>query len=131
MSEYATYNDALPGDWGPDVWADAGGYTANNGPQVVANDVLTQSTTTKGEDKYSGWFQALAGNVVNYAIQRDAAKNGLIPQRAANGQPIYTNQAQPPAYMGTASSAGGMSMGGLLVIGAAVLGAVFLVAKKG
>ena len=112
------------GDWGPDLWTDPTGNNANNGPQVQANDVLTQSTVSDGPDKWTGFFQNLIGTTAKYAIQRDAVKSGLQQGTAANGQPIYS--AQP------AVSVGGMNTTGLLIIGGAIVGAVLLVtAKKG
>lgn len=111
------------GDWGPDLWTDPTGDNTNNGPQVQANDVMTQSTLSDGPDLWTGFFQNLIGSATKYAIQRDAAKSGLQQGTAANGQPVYS---APPAAL----SVGGMNTGGLLIIGAAILGAVLLV-KKG
>jgi hypothetical protein len=114
--------DGVEGDWGPDLWSDADATVSNNGPQVHANDVLTQSTVTQGQDKWSGFFQNVIGDVAKYAIQRDAAKNGLVPATSANGQPVY---AQDRA----AVRVGSVSVGGWLVIGAAVVGGLLLVAS--
>lgn len=110
------------GDWGPDVWGDPGGYTANNGPSVMANDVLTQSTVTEGADRWTGFFQNLIGDVTRYAVQKDAMRNGLVPATAANGQPVYTagSFAQP---------ASGVSTGTVLLILAGVVGVVLLTSK--
>jgi hypothetical protein len=113
------------GDWGPDLWTDPTGNNANNGAQVVSNDVLTQSTVSEGPDRWTGFFQNIVGTVTKYAVQRDAAKNGLLQGTAANGQPVYS--AQPQAV----ATVGGMNMGGLLIIGAAVIGGLLLVKAKG
>lgn len=120
------YNDNLPGDWGPPVWLDADATTANNGPQVHANDVLTQSTESQGQDRWTGWFQNLIGGSVQYLQQRDAAERGLVQQRAANGQPVYVDSRAAPVV-----GSSGITGTGLVIILAAVVGAVVLVAKKG
>jgi hypothetical protein len=112
------------GDWGPDVWADADATVQPNGMQVVANDVLTQSTTAQGQDKWTGFFQNLVGSAAKYAIQRDAAKNGLVQQRSANGQPVYVNDQ-------AALRVGSVSVGGWIVIGAAVIGVLLVASHKG
>lgn len=119
-------NQNLPGDWGPPVWLDQDGTTANNGAQVVANDVLTQSTVTQGQDRWTGWFQGLVGNTVQYLQQRDAAERGLVQQRASNGQPVYVSTQAAPVVSGS-----GITGTGLAIILAAVVGGVLLVAKKG
>jgi len=112
------------GDWGPDTWSDDTGTTPNNGPQVQGNSVLTNATVTEGADRWSGWLQGIASNVIGYAVQKDALKSGLVPSRAANGQPVY---APASAYQPTA--AGGVSMGTLLIVGAVVVGV--MLASKG
>lgn len=116
----------IAGDWGPsppdygvEMWPDATGTTANNGPQVQGNSVLTNATVSQGQDKWTGFLQSLTGDVAKYAIARDAAKNGMVPQTAANGQPMYV---QNPSAL----RVGSVSVGGWLVIGAAVVGALIL-----
>jgi hypothetical protein len=111
------------GDWGPELWLDDTGTTPNNGPQVQANDPLTLGTNTQGEDRWTGFFQAAAGKVLEYAVQRDAAKAGMVRATSASGQPVYVQQ------QAASPRPGGMSVGGILVIGVAVLGAVLLVKK--
>lgn len=113
--------DNLQGDWGPDLWSDSNGTVANNGPQVVANDVLTQSVVTQGQDRWTGFFQGLVGTAAKYAVDRDAAKRGLVQSTASNGQPVYT--AQPSAL--------GMGSSGLLLIGVAVVAALVIATHKG
>lgn len=109
------------------TWPDMAGTTANNGPQVQAVDMLTQSTESAGQDKWTGWLQNLVGSAASYAIAKDAAKNGLQPARSANGQPVYTGGyvPQPAAYV----SAQSVNWPAVLIIGAAVVGAVLLVRK--
>lgn len=103
-------------------WMDPTGTTPQNGPQVQANDVLTQSTVTNGPDKWGGQLAALLDKGVSYALQKDAIKSGLVPRTAANGTQTY--QAAGP---------GAMNMNALWVIGAAVAVSLVLVAltKKG
>lgn len=114
------------GDWGPESWADDSGTVQPNGPQVQANSVLTQSTEATGQDRWTGWLQTAGTNVLGYFVQRDAAKNGLTPGKAANGAPVYVSGAAAPVV-----GPGGMTSGGLLVIGAVVLAALVVTAKKG
>jgi hypothetical protein len=111
------------GDWGPETWLDPTGTTANNGPQVMANDVLTQSTVSNGQDKWTGFFQNLIGNTVKYAVQRDAARSGLTQGTAANGQPIYT--AMPQQQAGT-----GLSTGVVLLVLGGIVAAVFVASSN-
>lgn len=112
------------GDWGPAVWADADATVQPNGPQVQGNSVLTQSTVATGQDKFTGWLQGLVGDVAKYAVQRDAAKNGLRPSTAANGQPVYVSGAAAPVL-----GPGGITSGGVLLIGAVVVAALVLAHK--
>jgi hypothetical protein len=103
------------GDWGPAVWLDQDGATAQNGPQVQASSVALQSTVSDGPDRWSSFFQNVGGAVINYAIAKDAKANGIRTATGANGQPVY------------GAAAGG---GNILVLTALVVGAVLL-AKKG
>lgn len=111
----------MDGDWGPDLWTDSTGTTANNGPQVQANDVLTQSTVTSGQDRWTGFLQNIVGSVAQYAVQRDAAEHGLTPARASNGQTVYAPVAAPasgPALGGMSSTY--LVLGGIVVVVALV-----------
>lgn len=112
------------GNWMEPVvsWVDPTGTTPQNGPQVQANDVLTQSTVTNGPDRWGGWLMSLADKGVTYAIAKDAAKNGMVPSTTPNGQPVYS--------AGAAASLGAINSKGLLVIGGAVVVALLLVAMS-
>lgn len=112
-------------DWGPPVWLDSTGTT----PQATGapTDVFQQTTGGTTTDQWSGFWQGLIGNVTSYAIAKDAAKNGLQPARAANGQPVY----QPGAPVYTQAPTG-ISGGALLLIGGVVVvGALAYAASKG
>jgi hypothetical protein len=109
-------------DWGVEAWPDSTGTTANNGPQVLRNDVIGNATVSQGQDKWTGFFQSVVGDVAKYAIARDAAKNGMVPQTAANGQPMYVTP-------NSALRVGNTAVSGWLVIGAAVVAAVMLTRK--
>jgi hypothetical protein len=115
----------MDGDWGPDLWSDSTGTTANNGPQVQAQDVLTQSTVTSGQDRWTGFLQNLIGDVAKYAVNRDAAQSGLIPARAANGQTVYAPAAQP------VTAAGNMTSTYLVIGGIVAVVVLVAVSSKG
>lgn len=117
------------GDWGtwttftPDPNA-----TSDNSTGAAASgtgDVLTSTAApAAGQDRWSGWFQNLVGNVASYAIQKDARASGLVPATSASGQPVYTAagaQVYRPA---------GANNSGMLLLAAAGLGLVLLL-KKG
>lgn len=119
-------------DYGPNpadswpVWTDPTGTTPQNGPGVQTNSLLSGSTQSAGQDKWSGWLQSLIGTGVNYAIAKDAKQNGLAQATAANGQPIYS-PAGTASYVPTLQSNQGLLMIGIV----ALVGAVAFAASKG
>lgn len=57
---------------------------------TVTSDLATQAqavTTGSAGDGWGDWFKQIAGGVVAYSVQKDAAKNGI--QQRANGQQTY------------------------------------------
>lgn len=128
--EYDTMDAALSGSsYLPDLWPDPSGTAAPSGPDVQSNDVLDAGVTPPNpyvggqpSDNWSGFFQGLIGGVTRYAMQRDAAKNGLVPATTANGQPVYVQ----PRALGAARLGGG----GWIVIGAIAFAAVLIAEHK-
>lgn len=108
------------GDWGPPLWSDPTGNTSTNGPQVQANDVLTQSTVSQGQDRWSGLLTNIVGSWSNMELAKQAAANGLRPAVAPNGMPIYN--ASGAAYVPA------KPQGNVLAL-VAIVGAVVLLAK--
>lgn len=115
--------DGQSGDWGPELWPDASATVQPNGSQVNANSVLTQSTTARGQDPWTGWLQAVGGKVVDVWAGVQAKANGLTPAVAPNGQPTYIATTANTARPGT------LSPGGLLLIGVCVVGGMLLARK--
>ena len=100
------------------AWVD-NSATANNGPQTVAVGVMDNSTTSSGPDEWGGFFRAMIGQSVNYAMQKDAVTSGLKPSYSASGQPVYMASVQPTA--GISKNALMLGAVGLLVVGVLVL----------
>lgn len=113
------------GDWGLPSW-DSTGTTAYQSPTIQNPDIVSSTAApAAGQDRWSGFFQSILGNVTSYAISKDAAKSGIVQARAANGTPIYT-AAGTPVYQ-PQSAAGN---GSLLLIGLAAVAGLLLL-KKG
>lgn len=112
--------DGANGDWGPELWPDASATVQPNGPQVVGNSILTQSTVATGQDPWTGFFQGVTGRVVDVWAAAKAKANGLTPAVAPNGQPTYI------AATPTSARPGQLTPGGLLMIGAVVAGVLLL-----
>lgn len=110
------------GSWGDASWDTSAGSVASGSYQQNTSVVATSAQPSDGADRWSGWFQGLITQGVNYAIAKDARESG-VTYTAPGGQPVYAPAPAP-------SVVGGMSNGALLLIGAAIVGAVLLL-KKG
>jgi len=115
--------------WDLTDWSDPSGAAASNGPQVQGQDVLTNSTTTAGQDKWTGFFQGILSNVTQYAINKDAARNNLRPVTLPNGQPAYGTNGQATSQAGT-RYVQGVSNQTAIIIGAAIVGVLLVAGGK-
>lgn len=84
------------------AWFDNSWSSASAPGQDVATATANNST---GTDGWGGFFQGLVSQGLNYAIQRDAAKNNLTS--SPQGQPVVYQMGPMPAPV-PASSFGGV-----------------------
>lgn len=109
-------------EWTPDgwVWVE-NSHNSNNGPEVVTNSVLHNSTENQGPDQWTGFFKELVGTGFAYALKKDAVTSGVVPKASS-----YTSTGQP-VYMPTQAAPVNMN---LLLVGALVVGAMFALKKE-
>lgn len=85
-------------------WVD-NSQVPQNGENTVTLGVLDNATVTQGPDKWTGWFQSMAGTIIDYAAKKDLITSGVAPRgTSASGQPVYMTNPQGYNAYGQAQS---------------------------